>query len=52
MVFLFWQKKYPSSLDITFLDSNRTLTDDEIMNVFDNVIKKVTLTLDVELRDK
>ena len=38
--------------NLTFMDSNRTLTDEEVMNVFDNVIKKVTTTLDVELRDK
>ena len=52
MVFLFWQKNYPSSLDITFMDSNRTLTDEEVMNIFDNIIKKVTTSLDVKLRDK
>lgn len=38
--------------NLTFMDSNRTLTDEEVMNVFDNIIKKVTSTLDVELRDK
>lgn len=38
--------------NLTFMDSNRTLTDEEVMNVFDNIIKKVTTTLDVELRDK
>ena len=38
--------------NLTFMDSNRTLTDEEVMNVFDNIIKKATLTLDVELRDK
>lgn len=38
--------------NLTFMDSNRTLTDDEVMNVFDNIIKKVTTSLDVELRDK
>ena len=38
--------------NLTFMDSNRTLTDEEIMSVFDNIIKKVTTTLDVELRDK
>ena len=32
------------------MDSNRTLTDEEVMNVFDNIIKKVTTSLDVELR--
>ena len=37
---------------LTFMDSNRTLTDEEVMNVFDNIIKKVTTSLDVELRDK
>ena len=36
--------------NLTFMDSNRTLTDDEVMNVFDNIIKKVTTSLDVELR--
>ena len=38
--------------NLTFMDSNRTLTDEEVMNVFDNIIKKVTTSLDVELRDK
>lgn len=38
--------------NLTFMDSSRTLTDDEVMSVFDNIIKKVTTTLDVELRDK
>ena len=38
--------------NLTFMDSNRTLIDEEVMNVFDNIIKKVTTTLDVELRDK
>ena len=36
--------------NLTFMDSNRTLTDEEVMNVFDNIIKKVTTTLEVELR--
>ena len=36
--------------NLTFMDSNRTLTDEEVMNVFDNIIKKVTTFLDVELR--
>lgn len=34
------------------MNSNRTLTDEEVMNTFDNIIKKVTTTLDAELRDK
>ena len=38
--------------NLTFMDSNRTLTDEEVMSVFDNIINKVTTTLDVELRDK
>lgn len=38
--------------NLTFMDSNRTLTDEEVMIVFDNIIKKVTTSLDVELRDK
>ncbi len=38
--------------NLTFMDSSRTLTDDEVMSVFDNIIKKVTTTLEVELRDK
>ena len=38
--------------NLTFMDSNRTLTDEEVMNVFDNIIKKVRTTLEVELRDK
>ena len=38
--------------NLTFMDSNRTLTDEEVMNIFDNIIKKVTTSLDVKLRDK
>ena len=38
--------------NLTFMDSNRTLIDEEVMSVFDNIIKKVTTILDVELRDK
>lgn len=38
--------------NLTFMDSSRTLTDDEVMSVFDNIIKKVITTLEVELRDK
>ena len=36
--------------NLTFMDNNRTLTDEEVMSVFDNIINKVTTTLDVELR--
>ena len=36
--------------NLTFMDKNRTLTDEEVMNVFDNIIKKVESTLNVELR--
>ena len=38
--------------NLTFMDNNRTLTDEEVMSVFENIIKKVTTSLDVELRDK
>ena len=37
---------------LTFMDSNRTLTEEEVMNVFNNIIERVITTLNVELRDK
>ena len=36
---------------LTFSSNEKTLTDDEVMNVFNNIIKKVTEKLDVKLRD-
>lgn len=36
---------------LTFNSENRTLTDEEVMNVFNNIIKKVTETVPATLRD-
>lgn len=37
---------------LTFQDETRTLTEEEVMNVFNEIIKKVTETFRAELRDK
>ena len=36
---------------LTFEDSSRTLTDEEVMEVFNNIIKSVETKLDIKLRD-
>lgn len=36
---------------LTFNEGDRTLTDEEVMNVFNNIIKKVTETVPATLRD-
>lgn len=38
--------------NLTFMNRERTLTDDEVMQVFNQIIDKVVATHDVELRDK
>ena len=40
------------AFSLTFLDLNRTLTDEEVMEVFNNIIKNVTTKLNCEIRDK
>ena len=37
---------------LTFMDPNRTLTDEEVMQVFENIISKVEEVHNAELRDK
>ena len=37
--------------NLTFEDSTRTLTDDEVMEVFNNIIKSVETKLNIKLRD-
>ncbi len=37
---------------LTFMDPKRTLTDEEVMQVFNNIIEKVETTHNAELRDK
>src|SRR5574344_1501512 len=37
---------------LTFADATRTLTDEEVMNIFNRVIKKVEETFKAKLRDK
>lgn len=38
--------------NLTFMNRERTLTDDEVMQVFNQIIDKVVATHDVQLRDK
>mgnify|MGYP003410444920 FL=1 len=38
--------------NLTFMDATRTLTDEEVMEVFNNIISKVCSTHNAELRDK
>ena len=40
------------AFSLTFLDLTRTLTDEEVMEVFNNIIKNVTTKLNCEIRDK
>ena len=37
---------------LTFEDNTRTLTDDEVMNVFNNIINEVETKLDIKLRSE
>ena len=37
---------------LSFIDENKTLTDEEVMEVFNNIINKVKDTFNAELRDK
>ena len=40
------------AFNLTFMDANRTLTDEEVMQVFNQIIDKVCNTHKAELRDK
>ncbi|MBR1416965.1 MAG: phenylalanine--tRNA ligase subunit beta [Bacilli bacterium] len=40
------------AFNLTFADSTRTLDDEEVMNVFNNIISNVTAKLNAVLRDK
>ena len=40
------------AFNLTFLDSNKTLTEEEVMDVFNQLINKVVETFKAELRDK
>ena len=42
--------KKSMAYNLTFKDDTRTLSDDEVMEVFNNIIDKVTKELDAELR--
>ena len=38
--------------NLLFMNTERTLTDDEVMKIFNDIIEKVTTTLNVSVRDK
>ena len=38
--------------NLTFSSDEKTLTDEEVMHIFNNIIEKVTTTLNITLRDK
>ncbi len=38
--------------NLVFQNNERTLTDEEVMEIFNNIVTKVTTTLNVKLRDK
>ena len=40
------------AFNLTFADPNKTLSDEEVMEVFNNIITNVTSKLDAKLRDK
>ena len=42
--------KKSMAYNLTFKDDTRTLSDDEVMEVFNNIINKVTTELNAELR--
>ena len=46
------EDKKSIAFSLTFLDLTRTLTDEEVMEVFNNIIKNVTTKLNCEIRDK
>ena len=40
------------AFSLTFMDDTRTLTEEEVMDVFNKIIKSVCEKLDAKLRDK
>lgn len=46
------KNKKSIAFSLTFLDLTRTLTDEEVMEVFNNIIKSVTTKLNCEIRDR
>ena len=40
------------AFSLNFMDLNRTLTEEEVMVIFNNIIEKVLLNHNAELRDK
>jgi len=46
------EDKKSIAFKLEFMEPSRTLTDEEVMEVFNSVIEKVTKTLNAELRDK
>ena len=46
------ENKKSIAFSLKFLDLTRTLTDDEVMEVFNNIINSVTTKLNCEIRDK
>ena len=39
------------AINLTFASKNRTLNDEEVMEVFNKIINRVTTTLNAKLRD-
>lgn len=46
------EDKKSIAFNLNFMDSGRTLTEEEVMNVFNNIIDKVVSVHNAELRDK
>lgn len=40
------------AFNLTFMDSTRTLTDEEVMEIFNTIIEKVEMTFHAKLRDQ
>ena len=46
------ENKKSIAFSLTFIDENKTLTDNEVMEVFNKIIKEVTTKFNAEIRDK
>lgn len=46
------ENKKSIAFNLSFVDPTRTLTEEEVMNVFNNIIETVTKSFNAELRDK
>ena len=46
------ENKKSIAISLTFMDENKTLTDNEVMEVFNKIIKEVTNKFGAEIRDK